>query len=407
MEDNLPKMRGDLEFIPVRYEDKQLILIRDHLDLVQEGKAVPIALYRIMALLDGTRTVRDIQTVLMREQGGILVGMEEVAGLLKQLDEAYFLDSERFRSARDKIIEDFSALGVRPCSHCGKAYPTDPSELRRSLDAILAGRPANGVERADRITALVAPHIDLSVGRQGYAAAYRNARELAPTRVVVLGVGHQMEKDLFCLTSKDFETPLGVVRTDPSQVENLSRAGEDIVAPNDFAHRSEHSIEFQILFLQHVLGGASLKVVPVLCGSLQACLPDYSRKAYLEKAGSFLETMAGVLADPTEKTLIVAGVDFSHVGPKFGHDRPAIQLTEESEAHDRRLMEALCALDADQFWEESRRVNDQFNVCGFSALACLCEVLPASDGKVLHYETWHEEPTRSAVSFGAMLFEEK
>jgi len=406
MEDTLPKIRGDLEFIPVRHEGRQLILIRDHLGLVQEGRAVPVSLYQVMALLDGTREVRDIQAALIREQGGVLVGLEEVAGLLKQLDEAYFLDSERFRSTRGKIIEDFSAMGERPCSHCGKAYPNDPSELGRRLDEILVGVPAEG-SQGRRVTAFVAPHIDLSVGRQGYAAAYRHARDSAPTRVVVLGVGHQMENDFFCLTAKDFETPLGVVRTDKSVVENLTRAGGDIVAPNDFAHRSEHSIEFQFLFLQHVLEEVSLKVVPVLCGFLQACLSDYSRQAYLERAKPFLETLADVLADRTEETLIIAGVDFSHVGPKFGHDRPATQLTDESEAHDRRLMEALCALDADQFWEESRRVNDQFNVCGFSALACLCEVLPASDGKVLHYETWHEEPTRSAVSFGAMLFEEK
>lgn len=407
MEDTLPKIRGDLEFIPVLHEGKRLILVRDHLGLMSEGKAVPVSLYQIMVLMDGTRAARELQAILMRQQGGVLVSMEEVAVLLKQLDEAYFLDSERFRSARDKIIEEFSALGVRPCSHCGKAYPEDPTELGCRLNEILAGgEPAAG-DQDRRVTALVAPHIDLSVGRRGYAAAYRHLRDSAPTRVVVLGVGHQMEKNLFCLTAKDFETPLGVVRNDKSQVEALTRAGGDIVAPNDFAHRFEHSIEFQLLFLQHVLGKASLKVVPVLCGSLQACLPDYSRKAYLEWAGPFLETMAGVLADRTEETLLVAGVDFSHVGPKFGHDRPAMHLTEESEAHDRELMKALSAMDADQLWEESRRVNDRFNVCGFSALACLCEILPASNGKILHYETWHEEPTRSAVSFAAMLFEER
>ena len=52
-------MRGDLAFITVRYEDKPLILIRDHLDLVQEGKAVPIALYRPVIHLTDESTAHD------------------------------------------------------------------------------------------------------------------------------------------------------------------------------------------------------------------------------------------------------------------------------------------------------------------------------------------------------------
>jgi hypothetical protein len=41
-------------------------------------------------------------------------------------------------------------------------------------------------------------------------------------------------------------------------------------------------------------------------------------------------------------------------------------------------------------------------VCGFSSLACLLEILPGTHGQVLHYEVWHEEPTRSAVSFASV-----
>ena len=256
MEKTFPKIRGDLEFIPVLHEGRQLILVRDHLGLVQEGRAVPVPLYQVMALLDGTREVRELQASLIRQQGGILVSMEEVAGVLNQFDEAYFLDSERFRIARDQMIQDFGALSVRPCAHCGKAYPKHPLELGQRLDEIMAGVPV-GADPVRQVTAVVSPHIDLSVGRRGYAAAYKQVHRPALKRVVVLGVGHQMEESLFSLTKKDFETPLGLVQTDKSGIESLIRAGEGIVAKNDFAHRSEHSIEFQLLFLQHLLQGAA------------------------------------------------------------------------------------------------------------------------------------------------------
>ncbi len=83
---------------------------------------------------------------------------------------------------------------------------------------------------------------------------------------------------------------------------------------------------------------------------------------------------------------------------------PATYLENSSREHDQNLLEHLFRLDAANFWEESRRVNDQFNVCGFSALACLLEVLPECHGEILNYEIWHEEPTRSAVSFASAVF---
>jgi len=147
-------------------------------------------------------------------------------------------------------------------------------------------------------------------------------------------------------------------------------------------------------------------MVPILCGNLQMTLSEYSRRAYREKAGAFLEALKETLKHRREEALLVAGVDFSHIGPKFGHDRPAQHLKGLSEAHDRALLNALTALDADSFWEESGRVKDQYNVCGFSALACLLEVLPPCKGRLLGYEMWHEEATRSAVGYAAMAFAE-
>ena len=77
-----PTVRMDLEFYPLEHGGKQFVLIRDHLGLVQEGKAVEAPLYRFMALLNGTRTMRDLQTELIRQRGGVLVGMDEIQNIL-------------------------------------------------------------------------------------------------------------------------------------------------------------------------------------------------------------------------------------------------------------------------------------------------------------------------------------
>ena len=73
MNEAVLRARSDLEFFPVMHSGRQLILIRDHLGLVEEGKAVDLPLYKIMTLLDGTRTIRDLQMEFMRQKGGVLV----------------------------------------------------------------------------------------------------------------------------------------------------------------------------------------------------------------------------------------------------------------------------------------------------------------------------------------------
>jgi len=403
MSETPPLTRRDLEFFPVQHEGQQFVLIRDPLGLVEEGKAVGLPLYQIMTLLDGSTTVRDLQMELMRQKGGVLVGADEINGLLTHLDESFFLDSERFKNAKERIIADFTSRRIRPCSHCGKSYPKNPSELRVRLDEIL-NNELSIPEPDGKLTALIAPHIDLNVGYKSYSSAYRLLKHTAPSRVILLGVGHQLQNALFSLTDKDFETPLGITKSEQAQIRRLREVGRDIIASDDFIHRSEHSIEFQIIFLQHLLSDNPFTIIPILCGSLRMGLPEYTRQAYQEKAAPFLENLKEILLDPDQETLIVAGVDFSHTGPKFGHEMPASHLQNSSREHDQNLLKHLTRLDADRFWEESRRVNDQFNVCGFSALACLLEVLPECQGELLNYEIWHEEPTRSAVSFASVAF---
>jgi AmmeMemoRadiSam system protein B len=393
----------DLDLIPVQQGNEQLVLIRDPLGLVPEGRALPMQLYEFLALLDGSRSVRDLQMELMRQRGGLLVGSEEVERLLQHLDESLLLQTARYEQARERIVKAFGQETVRPCSHCGQAYPEEVTELRRLLDEILENA-APAPQPEGRVVALMAPHIDLSAGSELYGRAYQCLRNASPSRVVVLGVGHQLANTLFSLTEKDFHTPLGDVRNDRRAVKRLREAGGELVAGDDFAHRSEHSVEFQVLFLQHLLPGHSFALVPILCGSLKPAISPYRRNAYLERAGTFLEELSRLIQEGESDTLVVAGVDFSHIGPKFGHPMPATYLEGQTERHDRALLKAITEGDADAFWAESAQVHDQFNVCGFAALACLLEILPAAQCHVLGYQMWHEAPTRSAVSFAAAVF---
>ena len=396
-----PLVRTDLEFIPVQHGEQRFVLIQDHLGLVREGLGIALYLYQFIILLDGTKTVRDLQAELMGQRGGMPLGVHEVEDLLTKLDDSFLLDSDKFHRAKNKINADFISSKTRPCFLCGRSYPKDRSALKKMLDDILAGQPPPPPE--GKIVALVAPHIDLSVGRDAYSAAYQMLKHATPSRVVLLGIGHQMSDDLFCLTEKDFETPLGLAKNEPPLVRELRDSGRGIIAETDFAHRAEHSLEFQIIFLQHLLGTESFTVIPILCGSLHA-LPEYNRDSYLNKTARFLKKIKEVVMAPDKETLVVAGVDFSHIGPKFGHQMPADYLESQATAHDKNLLNFLSRMEAASFWEESITVKDRFNVCGFPAMAALFEVLPPCKGKITNYRLNHEQQTRSAVSFAAVVF---
>jgi AmmeMemoRadiSam system protein B len=283
------------------------------------------------------------------------------------------------------------------------SYPNHPVDLRDTLNDILA-KESPVSKPNGKITALIAPHIDIVVGAKAYAAAYRMLEHTKPSRVIILGTGHKLINRLFSITGKNFETPLGTLKTDQDAVEYLRSRGKEVIAKDDFEHRTEHAIEFQTLFLQHLLQEGSYEIVPILCGPVQASLHEYSRKAFQDRTDSFCQGLVELLAETGRETIIVAGVDFSHIGPKFGHDMPATHLQVPAETHDKKLIHCLAQLDSDGFWEESRAVQDRYNVCGFSAMACLLEVLPPGKGALQHYHLWHEEATRSAVSFAAMTF---
>lgn len=99
--------------------------------------------------------------------------------------------------------------------------------------------------------------------------------------------------------------------------------------------------------------------------------------------------------------LIVAGVNFSHIGLKFGHSQPASYILSGAKNHDRLLIDAICKGDIRKFWSEVKKVNNKYNLCGPSALAFLLEIQSGGKGYLLDYDFWQEESAQSAVSFAA------
>jgi len=401
MSNDHPRARHDLEFIPFDHEGQPTILVRDRLEIVPWGTGIPQGLLPVLALLDGRQTLDQVAAAVTEAQGGRVVTAQDVAGLVAELDKAGLLDSPGYRERKSAVAAAFAAAPTRPTVFAGQAYPDTAADLATYCDELLAEAPTDALQGAAPL-AIIAPHIDPEAGRAGYAAAYAALRGAAPKRVIVLGVGHQLMAGLFCLTDKPFATPLGDVAVDAAAVARLRQAGAGCLEPSELPHKAEHSIEFQAVFLRHVLGDAPFAMIPVLCGSPVGVLPESSRQAFLDAAGPFLAELKALAREPG--TLLVAGVDFCHIGGKFGHAEPAELLEDAALAHDRALLAALAAGDAEAFWAESTRVADHYNVCGLTALGALAEILPPASMKLLGHDVMREAATLSAVTFAAATF---
>ena len=404
MDSVLPKLRA-VEAFPVEVDARQLVCLRDPLQYASQPVLVPHPAFFILTLLDGTRSMVDVQEAFARQFGAI-ADSGEIRALLDTLDRHHFLESTAFAARRTEVDTAFRAAALRPAAHAGISYPADPEGLNTLLEGFFSGVPSPPCE-SGRLRGLIAPHIDMRVGGKAYGHAYRALAETADAeRFVILGTSHCGGETPFIATRKDFATPLGTVTTDREFLDRLAgRTPGDLYA-EELLHRTEHAVEFQVVMLQHVLGGRrAFTVVPILVSSFQEMIARRKPPAGDARVAGFLSALEETLAEDGRSTVLIAGVDFAHVGAKFGDTEGlAPELLAATEAKDRRLIAALEAGDRDAFFLETSHDGDRTRICGFSPMYTLLSLVSGFSGRLLHYDRTRDETTRSSVSYASLAF---
>ncbi len=401
-----PRIRP-LEAFPVEHNGDRMVCLRDPSGAAPEPIAVGIGAYYLITLFDGTKSLLDLQATFTRQFGEILPS-EQVAELVKALDRGYFLDSPAYEQRVRQMREEFAARPERPAAHAGLCYRDDPEALRIELGEYYAkvGSIRPDAEASGPI-GLIAPHIDPRRGGTTYARAYAQlaAASVRPELVIILGTSHYgAGPELFTSTLKDYATPLGSVRTDREFVERLQsryRAG-DLFA-DELLHRNEHSIEFQALFLAHALGVDSYRIVPILVSSFHQMVARGARPTSERRVGEFIEALGTAIAGERRRVLIIAGVDFGHIGRKFGDDFGVDQgKANELREADRRLIGHIERADPASFFGEIAQERDRWRICGLAPIYTQLELLGGRRARLLDYDIALEPPTQSAVSFASL-----
>jgi AmmeMemoRadiSam system protein B len=338
--------------------------------------------------------------------------VEVVVRLAEELDKGLFLEGDAFRAARSKVERAFADSPVRPASHAGGAYYGDPSKLRKYIDtACLAKANGAGARAAagGKIVALVAPHIDPWRGALGYGHAYGALAAALPPEAdtfVLFGTSHAPMREPFALCRKAFATPLGAVEADHDAIDALAARADGFDPYADqFNHKREHSLEFQAVFLRHLLAGRPIRIVPVLAGlgAQQVSGEDPDGDARVTR---FVDGVRELVESRPGRVVVVAGADMAHVGPRFGDDA-AFDAEQRAtlERADRGSLERATAVDAGAFWVDVAKDLDARRVCGLAPIWSLLRSLPGgARGEVLHYEQTVDAEDGSIVSHAAVGF---
>jgi hypothetical protein len=173
----------------------------------------------------------------------------------------------------------------------------------------------------------------------------------------------------------------------------------------DYCHAVEHSIEFQVVFLQHVWG-RDVAIVPVLCGPFAQATADGGRPEDDPGVARFLGGLRDLAAREEGRLLWVLGVDLAHVGRRYGDEaeaRAGEGSLQEVARRDRERLDRVSEGDADGFWRLLREGGDDLRWCGASPLYSFLRAAGPVRGDVLEYEQWNIDP-ESVVSFAAVAF---
>jgi AmmeMemoRadiSam system protein B len=366
----------------------------------------------VVARFGGGLTCEEIARQASKELGE-RIPVDLVVKLANELEAALFLDGAPYRRERARIERDFADATVREASHAGGAYHDDPTKLAQYIerDCLSTGPAIEGAGKGStkRLVALVAPHIDPWRGARCYGAAYRALGASLPDEAktfVLVGTSHAPMREPFALCRKAFATPFGPLEADLEAIDQLAKAAEFDPYADQFNHKREHSLEFQAVFLRHVLGAARARrarIIPILAGlgEHQATGKSPTSSAAVSR---FVDALRSLVAD--KNAIVVAGADLAHVGPRFGDPSAWDERERETLATtDRESLDLATELDAEAFWKHVARDLDTRRVCGLAPVYALLRTIdPAARGTLRHYEQTVDAEDGSIVTHAAMDF---
>ncbi len=147
----------------------------------------------------------------------------------------------------------------------------------------------------------------------------------------------------------------------------------------DYCHSFEHTVELQVIFLQHMLG-PDVRILPILCGSYARSLYQGGKPEDDDRVKRFLEALGEMREREGDRLFWILGVDMAHMGVRYQDDFEAHGRRRRHERSGRARRAAHRAhqrnCDAGGFWDLVRENHDDLKWCGSSPFYTFLKTAP-------------------------------
>ena len=175
-----------------------------------------------------------------------------------------------YLSSNSKTINDFQISedempNTREPAVAGIFYASELKQLDKEVEHYLAAQYRPGTARPE---ILIVPHAGYVYSAPVAAQAYLQLQNYADNikNVILVGPSHRVAFNGIAAPQADeFKTPLGNVKVNKKMLAQMVEKNPD-VRFFDAAHKQEHSLEVQLLFLQKVLN--KFQIVPLVYGNV-------------------------------------------------------------------------------------------------------------------------------------------
>jgi AmmeMemoRadiSam system protein B len=330
-----------------------------------------------------------------------------VEQLVADLEAKLFLEGDRTEGAKAQARHAYREAAVRPAGFAGKSYEADRGQLKKQIDGFFSSKEGPdfkpSTNKGRLIKGLVVPTYEPKHAGPIYAWAYKELQESQqPDVLIIIGTAHAGLEGLFAVTDKDFETPLGIVAVDRPIIERLKTLVPEYFS-EDLAHLTEHSIEFQLPFVQTNTGAsATIPIVPVLSSFSAMSLSDPSVRATVDR---FLAAMREAVSASGKTACVIAAGELAHLGMRYGDSAPPTDFSfHRSMQYDLEMLKYVEDLKPEEFAGYIQKEKDQRRISGFSPIYCLLRLIEAEKGQVLRYDRGITDQYNSTVTYASMAF---
>lgn len=399
----VPPLRYDIQMVPIDHNGNRYIVFHDPLNYASPDLALSPEITQLFSLFDGRTTLTSLYKKFLRKSD---LSLSDLTGFVSHLDQNRVLHSAFYKHYAEETESAFEQSSQRMPTCVGTCYPNDKQELLKYLDDAFSDATEN--VSSTPLKGLYAPHIDYRVGMKTYVEGFSRIKDLKPNRVVIIGTSHYAgyystfyDNRPFIFSDKTFVTPLGELKVPAEVTKQASSLRADLfgISMHDRAHRVEHSIELHAVLCQY-LWGNDVEFVPILVNSLEETL-------YVETGNQAkqLQNMAGFIRSLDKgNTLFLISGDQAHIGKKFGDQKSAHELLNETKTFDKTYLNAAINGDAAALHRLIKGCSDKYKICGFPPLSLFLHAFPESHGTIFDYDFWDESKQDSGVTFASVGF---